>query len=119
MSLARRAAFGILRGAVRLAPSGSRRWGNAMLSELGHVDGDLAALRWALGATTAICGHALTHAYPLGRLAWGRLSGRLKLAVGGAVLALALILLASARGSVSQSRPANAGASAPARARAP
>jgi hypothetical protein len=90
-----------------------------MLSELEHVDGDLAALRWALGGTTAICGHALTHAHPLGRLAWGRLSGRLKLAVGGAVLALVLIFLASRGMSVSESRPANTGASAPARARTP
>ena len=117
MSLARRAAAAILRAAVRLAPGGSRRWGTAMQSELDHVDGDLAALRWALGGTTAICGHALTHAYPLGRLAWGRLSGRLKLAVGGAVLALALLLLASIRGPVSESRPANV--SAAARARTP
>ena len=117
MSLARRAAAAILRAAVRLAPGGSRRWGTAMQSELDHVDGDLAALRWALGGTTAVCRHALAHAHPLGALAWGRLSGRVKLAVGGAVLALALILLASRGTSVSQSRPAHR--SAPVRARAP
>jgi hypothetical protein len=118
MSLARRAAFGILRGVVRLAPAGSRRWGTAMLSELDHVDGDLAALRWALGGTTAICRHALSQAHPLRRLVRGRLSARSALALGGAVLALALLLLASRGGmSVSASRPA--GADAPARSRAP
>lgn len=110
MSLARRAATGILGGAVRFAPSGSRRWGAAMLSELEHVDGDLAALRWALGGTTAVWRHALTHAHPLRRLARVRLSGRWRLALGGAVLALVLVLLASRGMSVSESRPANAGA---------
>ena len=110
MLLARRAAFGILRAAVRLAPTGSRRWGTAMLSELEHVGGDPAALRWALGGATAVCRHALTHAHPLRRLARVRLSGRSKLAVGGAVLALALLLLASRGMSVSQSRPANTSA---------
>jgi hypothetical protein len=99
MSLARRAASGILRAAVRFAPSGSRRWGAAMLGELAHVDGDLAALRWALGGTTAVCRHALAHAHPLR-----------KLALGGAVLALVLVLLASRGMSVSESRPANASA---------
>ena len=100
MSLARRAAFGILRGVVRLAPAGSRRWGTAMLSELGHVDGDLAALRWALGGGTAVCRHALLHTLTRAH--------RLRaLALGGALLALALVVLARGRGrSVSVSRPA-------------
>ena len=110
MSLARRAAAGILRAAVRLAPLGSRRWGTAMQSELDHVDGDLAALRWALGGTTAVCRHALAHAHPLRRLARARLSGHWRLALGGAVLALVLVLLASRGMSVSESRPANASA---------
>ena len=98
MSLARRAASGILRGAIRLAPAESRRWGSAMLAELDHVDGDLAALRWALGGSTAVCRHALTHGHALRRVA-----------LGGALLALALLLFASSRGmSVSESRPAAA-----------
>ena len=98
MSLARRAAFGILRGAVRLAPARSRRWGTAMLGELDHVHGDLAALRWALGGSTAVCRHALMHGRAFRRVA-----------LGGALLALALLLFASSRGmSVSESRPAPA-----------
>jgi len=105
MSLARRAAFGILRGVVRLAPAGSRRWGTAMLSELDHVDGDLASLRWAIGGGTAVCRHALTHGRALRRVA-----------LGGALLALALLLFASSRGmSVSESRPAPAHSMSPPR----
>lgn len=96
MSLARRAASGILRGAVRLAPAASRGWGSAMLAELDHVDGDVAALRWALGGSSALCRHALAHGRALRRVA-----------LGGALLALALLLFASSRGmSVSESRPA-------------
>jgi hypothetical protein len=96
MSLARRAASRILRGAVRLAPVDTRRWGTAMLSELDHVEGELAALRWALGGSTAVCRHALTHGRALRTVA-----------LGGALLALALLLFASSRGtSVSESRPA-------------
>ena len=110
MSLAHRAASWILGGVVRFAPGGSRRWGAAMLSELEHVDGDLAALRWALGGTTAVCRHALAHAHPLRQLARVRPSGRWRLALGGAVLALVLVLLASRGMSVSESRPANASA---------
>ena len=106
MSLIRRAAFWILRGAVRVAPAGSHRWATATLNELDHVDGDLAALRWALGGATAVCRHALTQAHPLRRLVRLSLSGRSRLVVGGAVLALAVLLLAtSKRRTVSESRP--------------
>lgn len=118
MSLARRAAVGILRGSVYVAPCATRDWGTAMLSELEHVDGDLAALRWALGGATALCRHALAHAHPVRRIGCARLSRRSTLVVGGAVLALVLLLVAGSRGmSVSNSRPA--AVSVPIRSRTP
>ena len=106
MSLARHAASAILRGAIRVAPADSRRWGTAVLAELDHVDGDLAALRWALGGSTAVCRHALAHGHALRRVV-----------LGGALVALALLLFAGSRGmSVSESRPAPAHRVAPPRA---
>ena len=40
---------------VRLAPPRTRRWGDAMIGEMDHIDDDWAALLWALGGTLALC----------------------------------------------------------------
>ena len=50
----RRLASAILTTAVRWASPGAREWGNAMLRELDFVEGDWAALFWALGSATAV-----------------------------------------------------------------
>jgi hypothetical protein len=48
----------LLRAIVRLAPEESREWASAMLAELEFIEGDWAALFWALGSATAILRHA-------------------------------------------------------------
>ena len=104
----RRVAFRVLRTAVRLAPGESQRWANGMLAELDHVEGELPALRWALGGVTALCRHSLTHMRLVPRCAGLMTSRRGRLAIAGAVLLLAALAFASGRG-VSESQPANGG----------
>ena len=58
MGVPRKLAGALLSGVLRLAPEESRDWASAMLRELDFVDGDWAALLWALGSTTAILRHA-------------------------------------------------------------
>lgn len=50
----RRLASAILTTSVRWASPGVREWGNAMLREMDFVEGDWAALFWALGSATAL-----------------------------------------------------------------
>ena len=59
MGAPRRLAAGILKAAIRVAPEASREWAAAMLRELDFVEGDWAALLWALGSTTVILRHAV------------------------------------------------------------
>ncbi len=93
MPFIRGMAFRILRGAACLAPGESRRWADAMLNELDYVEGDVPALRWALGGAMAIGRHALIQA-------------RVRVALVGALLLLIFFALASSRG-MSSSQPAN------------
>jgi DNA segregation ATPase FtsK/SpoIIIE-like protein len=58
MGAPRTLAAKLLRAVVRLAPAESRDWAAAMLRELDFVDGDWAALFWALGSAAAILRHA-------------------------------------------------------------
>jgi len=58
MGVPRKLAGALLRGVLRAAPDESREWAGAMLRELDFVEGDWAALLWALGSTTAILRHA-------------------------------------------------------------
>ena len=53
----RRLASAILSASVRWASPGVRDWGNAMLREMDCVEGDWAALFWALGSATALFKH--------------------------------------------------------------
>ena len=53
----RRLASAILTASVRWASPGVRQWGNAMLHEMDFVEGDWAALFWALGSATALFKH--------------------------------------------------------------
>jgi hypothetical protein len=50
----RRLARALLRYALRMAPFESREWAEAMLAELDYVEGDWAALWWALGSVTVL-----------------------------------------------------------------
>jgi len=58
MGAPRRLAAALLRNAIRVAPEASREWAAAMLRELDFVEGDWAALMWALGSATVILRHA-------------------------------------------------------------
>ena len=54
MSAPRRLASKLLRAAHWLSSPDSREWANAMLRELDFIEGDWAALFWAIGSLTAI-----------------------------------------------------------------
>jgi len=60
MAAPRKLAAKLLRAAICLAPPQSRDWASAMLRELDFIQGDWAALFWALGSTTAILRHAIS-----------------------------------------------------------
>jgi hypothetical protein len=69
MGAVRNLAAKLLRVSLRLAPEASRAWAEAMLHELDYIDGEWAALFWALGGTTAIFRHCLREwSFGLGRV---------------------------------------------------
>ena len=49
----------LLHGALKIAPPEAAEWGHAMLGELHQVEGDWAALAWALGSASVLAKHAL------------------------------------------------------------
>jgi hypothetical protein len=55
----RRVATLLLRFATWIAPHDTHDWGHGMLSELHHVEGNWAALVWALGGTGVLLKHAM------------------------------------------------------------
>jgi hypothetical protein len=55
----RRIAALILRFAIGIAPHDTLDWGRGMLSELSHVQGNWAALIWAVGGAGVLAKHAL------------------------------------------------------------
>jgi hypothetical protein len=55
----RRIAALLLRFAIWIAPHDSLDWGRGMLSELNHVQGNWAALIWAVGGAGVLAKHAL------------------------------------------------------------
>ncbi len=59
MGAPRKCAGALLRAMLRLVPAESRDWALAMLRELDFIEGEWAALFWALGSTTAILRHAI------------------------------------------------------------
>jgi hypothetical protein len=58
MGAPRKFAGALLRAVLRLAPVESRDWAQAMLRELDFIEGEWAALFWAIGSTTAVLRHA-------------------------------------------------------------
>jgi tetratricopeptide (TPR) repeat protein len=58
----RRAANWLMRFARRITPPDQTDWARAMQSELDHVEGDWAALRWAVGGASVLARHALVRA---------------------------------------------------------
>jgi hypothetical protein len=58
MAARRRLAARLLDAVIRGLPPASQPWGQAMLRELDDVEGEWAALLWALGGTTALFRHA-------------------------------------------------------------
>ena len=58
MGTPRNLAARLLTAVLRYAPPESREWASAMLRELDFIEGDWAALFWALGSATAILRHA-------------------------------------------------------------
>jgi len=61
MTATRRVASALLTMVTRQAPPDSREWAQAMVRELEFIEGDWAALSWALGSTTALCRQAVRH----------------------------------------------------------
>jgi len=59
MGAPRKLAAALLRSVLRLAPAESRDWALAMLRELDFIEGEWAALFWALGSATAILRQAV------------------------------------------------------------
>lgn len=49
----------VLRAVLRHAPPNSEDWAAAMFCELDYIEGDWAALFWAIGSTTAILRHSI------------------------------------------------------------
>lgn len=91
MSAIRRLASGWLRAVLRHTPSDSQDWANAMLRELDVIDGDWAALSWALACTTAFFRHCVPSA--LRALLGKRLDGKKAVGVAsGIVIAVAVRL---------------------------
>jgi hypothetical protein len=75
MGAPRKLAGALLRGVLRLTPVESRDWALAMLRELDFIEGEWAALYWALGSAAAIMRHAVS--------VWrGWLKGKAKEAIG-------------------------------------
>ena len=60
MSVPRTLARRLLAAVLRCAPEESHLWATAMLRELDFIEGEWAALFWALGSTTAIFRHAVS-----------------------------------------------------------
>jgi hypothetical protein len=91
----------VLRAGVRLAPSDAREWGNAMLGELQHIEGNWAAVSWALGGAGVLAKQALValllparnrQAAPIGNpLAREGKMHKASLVTGGACLAAVLV----------------------------
>jgi hypothetical protein len=59
VAYSRRIAALILRFAIWIAPHDTLDWGRGMLSELNHVQGNWAALIWAVGGAGVLAKHAL------------------------------------------------------------
>jgi hypothetical protein len=55
----RRIAALLLRFAIWISPHDTLDWGRGMLSELNHVQGNWAALIWAVGGAGVLAKHAL------------------------------------------------------------
>jgi hypothetical protein len=55
----RQAATVLLESAIRIAPPGTRDWGQAMRGELPYVEGTWAAVVWALGGASVMAKYAL------------------------------------------------------------
>jgi hypothetical protein len=91
----------LLRAGIRLAPGEAREWGNAMLSELQHIEGNWAAVAWALGGAGVLAKQVLVallvparnrHAAPVGNpLAREAKMHKASLITGGACLAAVLL----------------------------
>ncbi len=61
MSPARRLSSRLLNAAARHAPPDIQEWERAMLRELDYIEGDWAALFWAVGGTTTIFRYSVPH----------------------------------------------------------
>jgi hypothetical protein len=59
LSYSRRLASQLLRAALSIAPHDTLDWGQGMLSELNHVEGNWSALLWAFGGAGVLAKHAV------------------------------------------------------------
>ncbi|HMD10248.1 MAG TPA: hypothetical protein VKH63_22130 [Candidatus Acidoferrum sp.] len=59
VEFSRRVAIELLRFAIWIAPHDTHEWGQGMLSELNHVEGNWSALLWSLGGAGVLAKHAI------------------------------------------------------------
>lgn len=62
LSYPRRLASQLLRAALSIAPHDTLDWGQGMLSELNHVEGNWSALLWAFGGAGVLAKYAVLSA---------------------------------------------------------
>lgn len=74
MSLARRVAAALLNTVARSVPADAQAWAQAMVRELDVVEGDWAAVSWAVGSATALVRQPVM-LKQIGRHTMGVLSG--------------------------------------------
>ena len=74
-SALRRLAALVLQAGILLAPRDARDWGNAMLGELHHIEGNWAAVEWALGGAGVLAKQTLIALLMPGRARLAAASG--------------------------------------------
>ncbi len=95
----RKLAAWVLRNGLQYLSPASRQWALGMLRELDFIEGDWAALFWALGSTIAIFEHSVDRSWLLLRSGGYPMSDTLKRILGilsGAAIAALLAIVAVA-----------------------
>ncbi len=99
MPMRRKLAAWLLRNVLQYLSPASRPWALGMLRELDFIEGDWAALFWALGSTIAIFGHSVGRSWSLLRSGGYRMNDIMKRFLGilsGAAIAALLAIIAVA-----------------------
>jgi hypothetical protein len=76
----------LMRFAMRITPPDQRDWARAMQSEMNHVEGDWAALRWAIGGASVLARRAVVQAILPGSTELGEIAGKDLIAKEGSLM---------------------------------